>query len=180
MKRNIKFIVILCLTTITVLNANKANAQDPAVIPNNYTTQMQPGEIQSHNFYVTNALVEKIESMNQDPGISIQSEIASDNRSFRITFGALVGYGTGRLCSFILKAVLKGVPGAGIIITVCEIAVAITIAHLLAAHIHAAPILHLPMIALVTSRSTISEEEESDSSIPTYRKTDTPTNLAIA
>ena len=69
MKRNIKFIVLLCLLTIAFLYSNKANAQ-VFITPDHFETEMQPGQYRSHNFYVTNALVEKIESMNQDPGIS--------------------------------------------------------------------------------------------------------------
>ncbi len=156
MKTCIKLITIASLTIAAILNTNNIKAQAPYITPNPLQVNMYEGESRSEMFHVYNGIVEQLQSMNEtdDPVVRMRfEEYYQGSSSFRATFYAIAGVGATHLATFVIKATLRGLPGVGIAIVVVELLIAVLVAQL-----SVAPLLHLPMLALMTERLTIKKE----------------------
>lgn len=175
MKNYIKFISTACLIIAAMLNTSATKAQNPSIAPSSYSTTMSPGQVQSARFHANNAIVQQVLLINEmDPEVPI--EINNQNTFFDITIRAIGAVIASRIVTYILKAVLMGNPYTGLIIFTCDVLISIVAAYV----IISAPILRLPMLALLTERLTIKQGIQSNSSISKRKTTNPLINLAIA
>ena len=172
MKNCIKFIIIGSLIIAAILNVSNTKAQNPYIKPDRTQIDMYEGETRDQMFYVYNGIVEQLQRMNEtdDPIVRMKfEEYYQGSTKFKARFYTLAGIGATHLAAFVIKAVLRGLPGVGIVIVAVEILIALYVVE-----ISTVPILLLPMLALITGQPTTKRKKSK------RKRIGIPVNLAFA